>query len=319
VPGLSVISPAYNQEEWIIPFLGCVAAQTWRDFEFIIIDDHSTDRTAALIEAYLPRLGRQTQFIRHEKNQGAMVTVTEAFSKSTGDICIKLDADGVFGPDTFAKIMDSFAGNERVGIVTALVKAADRSNWILRGTEILCAARQRHSQLDGKYTTTAYGNCFAFRRHIFSKEEILSRTDVDLSHLARKRGWCIVLRKDVTVRTRFPTTVHEAFGWGRRQAWANLPTYWHHKEILLSSSISWARFAPLGLALTALFRCRLAWLGLLGWLAACQVFLTRMAPDYPVSDRLAGWGVTVVRWSGFDLEVLLMAARAVIHRLGLDK
>jgi glycosyltransferase involved in cell wall biosynthesis len=312
---LSVISPAYNQEDCIVPFLESVVAQTWRDFEFIIIDDGSTDRTADLIEAHLGRLGRRTLFIRHEENQGEMVTVTEAFSKASGEICIKLDADGLFGPDTFARIMESFAPDEQVGIVTALVKAMDRSNWVLRGTEILCAARQRYDQLGDGYTTIAYGNCFAFRRHIFSKEEIRSRTDIDLSRLARKRGWKIVLRKDVTIRTRFPATLFGAFAWGRRKARVDLPTYGHHKEMLLTGWMFWGRFAPLGLGLTALFKPKWALAGLLGWLGASQVFLARVTSDYPLSDRLAGWGVTVLRWSGFDLEVLLIAARAVINRL----
>lgn len=315
MPTLSVISPAYNEEDYIIPFLESIAAQTWPDFEFIIIDDGSTDRTADLIEAYLPRLGRRTLFIRHEKNQGEMVTVTEAFSKATGDICIKLDADGLFEPDAFARIMESFAADGQVGIVTALVGAMDRSNWILRGTEVLCTARQRYDQLDDEHTMTAYGNCFAFRRQIFSKGEIYSRTDIDLSRLARKHGWKIVLRKDVTIRTRFPATLFEALAWGQRKARVDLPAYWHHKEMLLTGWAFWARFAPLCLGLTALFKPKCALAGLLAWLGASQIFLARMTSDYPLSHRLAGWGITVVRWSGFDLEVLLIAARALVSRL----
>jgi glycosyltransferase involved in cell wall biosynthesis len=315
MPTVSVISPAYNEEGYIIPFLESMAAQTWPDFELIIIDDGSTDQTADLIESYLPRLGRRTQFIRHERNMGEWETVTEAFLQASGDICIKLDADGLFGPDTFAKIMESFAADEEVGIVTALVVARDRSNWISRGTEALCAAQQRYDQLDDQHTTTAYGSCFAFRHHIFLIEEISSRTDVDLSHLARKRGWKIVLRQDITIRTRFPTTLLGAVAWGRRKARIEMPTYGHHKDMLWTDWVFWAKFAPLGLVLTALFNPKWALAGLLGWLGGGQVFLARKVPDYPLSDRLAGWGVTLLRWSGFDIGVLLTAARAVINRL----
>jgi glycosyltransferase involved in cell wall biosynthesis len=316
---LSVISPAYNQEDWLIPFLDSLAAQTWSDFDFIIIDDGSTDCTAELIEALLPRFVQPTQFIRHEKNQGQMTTVTQAFARATGEICVKLDADGVFGPDTLAKIMDTFTYDEQVGIVTAIVKAADRSAWVSRGTEVLCAAQQRYSQVNETYTTIAYGNCFAFRRHIFTEEEIRSRTDVDLSHLARKRGWKIALRKDITIQTRFPTSCTEAFAWGRRKARTDLPTYWHHKETLLTKWTSWAKFAPLGLGLAALLRPKLALLGLLGWFGAGQVFLARLAPNYPLSDRLAGWIITLVRWTGFDFEVLLTAGRALNRKHRLSK
>jgi hypothetical protein len=77
----------------------------------------------------------------------------------------------------------------------------------------------------------------------------------------------------------------------------------------------WAKFAPLGLALGALLRPTWALAGLLGWLGGGQTFLARKVPDYPLADRLAGWGITLLRWSGFDFEVLLMAARAMINRL----
>jgi glycosyltransferase involved in cell wall biosynthesis len=316
-PILSVIAPAFNQEDCIIPFLASVETQTWRDFEFIVVDDGSTDRTAELIQAYLPRLGRRTRFIHHTKNQGAMASVTEAFSLASGEICLKLDADGLFEPGTFARVMDSFASDEQVGIVTALVKAADRSNWIVRGAEILCAARQRCYQVGRGYTTSAYGNCFAFRRHLFSQQEIYTRTDIDLSQLARKRGWKIALRQDIVIQTRFPATLAETFNWGRRRARVELDIYWRHKDMLPAGWAFWAKFIPLGLGLGALFKPKWALAGLLGWLGIAQAWLAHVTPEYAVTDRLAGWGISLVRWIGFDLELFLMAVRAVTRRLGL--
>lgn len=312
---LTLISPVYNEEDRIIPFLESVVAQTWPDFEFIIIDDGSVDQTASLIEMYLSRFGRRAQFLRHEKNEGEMATVAEAFSRATGDVCIKLDADSWLEPDTVAKIMETFAADEQTGLVTAIIKAIDRSNWLLRGAEVLCAAQQRCDQLEDDYTKTAYGTCFAFRRHIFTIEEISSRWDIDLSQLARKRGWKIALQKDLIVRTRFPALLRTVFARGRWMAWQQLPTYWRHKELLLTRWGFWTKFAPLGLALTALLKPKWALTGLLAWLGGAQVFLAHMVPDYPLSDRLAGWGVSVVRWSGFDLEMLLVALRAAANRL----
>jgi glycosyltransferase involved in cell wall biosynthesis len=307
---LSVISPAYNGEDCIIGFLESVAEQTWRDFEFVIVDDASTDRTADLIEEYLPRLGRRTLFIRHEKNKGEGMTVAEAFSKATGDIILKMDADSLFEPDTFAKIMESFAADEQVGVVGAPVAAMDRSNWISRGDQVIHAAQYRTDLKDAR----ASGTCFAFRRHIFSTEDLGSKTDTDLSWMARKHGWRIVLREDITIRTRLLSTLPWIFARGRRGARQILPTYWHHKGKLLTRWAFWVKFAPLGLALTALFKPVLALISLLGWLVATQIFLALKLPDCPFPDRLSAWVNTVVRWSGFDLEVILMAVRAVANR-----
>jgi glycosyltransferase involved in cell wall biosynthesis len=308
---LSLIAPAYNEAARIVPFLESIAAQTWPDFELILVDDGSTDGTAGLIEACMPRLGRRAHFLRHNENQGERATVAEAFSHATGDICLKVDVDSVLEPDTLARIMETFVADAQVGVVTAFFKALDRSTWLSRGAEVLCIAQQRCDQQPGGYTTTAYGTCFAFRRHLFSAAEISSRWDLDLSQLARKRGWKIALCPDIAVRTRFPDTLREVFVRGRRTAWQELPAHWQHKEMLLRHWGFWAKFAPLCLALLTLLKPRWALAGLLAWLGGSQTFLARVTPDYPLADRLAAWGVALVRWSGFDLEVLRLGARAV--------
>jgi glycosyltransferase involved in cell wall biosynthesis len=311
---LSVISPVYNEESSILPFLESLQAQTWPDFELVIVDDGSTDRTVEMIESYLPRLRCRTLFVQHERNLGELATVTEAFSEATGDICLKLDADSRLEADTLERILESF-DDEQVGAATTLFGALDHSNWLLRGAEVLVVAQQRCDQERGGYTTTAYGTCFAFRRHLLSPAEIASRRDIDLSQLLRKRGWKIALIEDVVVRTRFPATLATTFARGRRMAWEELAAHWNHKEMLLWHWGFWAKLAPLGLAMVAPFRPRWALAGLAAWLAGAQVFLARRVPDYPLADRVAAWGVTAVRWSGFDLEVLRMAAQAAAGRL----
>ena len=312
---LSVISPVYNGENHIVAFLEGVAAQTWRDFEFITVDDGSTDRTAQLIEAYLPRLGRRATFIRHEKNMGEGAAIATAFSKVTGDICLKMDSDSLIEPDTFAKIMESFAADEQVGIVTVLFVPMERSNWVLRAAEVTWVAQRKNDVEHAQDFSFGSGACLAFRRPIFSIEDLASRTDVDLGWMARKNGWKIVLREDLTIRTRFPATLSQTFSRGRRTARHAVLTYWHHKDKLLTRWGFWVKFTPLGLALTALFKPVWALAGLLGWLGALQIYLARRTPEYPFTDRLSAWVLAVVRWVGFDIGVVLMAAQAVVNRL----
>jgi glycosyltransferase involved in cell wall biosynthesis len=55
---ISVVMPAYNSEEFIGPAIDSILAQTYKDFEFIIIDDGSTDRTLEIIEDYAQRDSR---------------------------------------------------------------------------------------------------------------------------------------------------------------------------------------------------------------------------------------------------------------------
>ncbi len=317
---LSVVSTAYNGEDYIVAFLESIAAQMYRDFEFIIVDDASTDRTTDLIEAYLPRLGGPTTFIRHEKNLGQHMGNLRAFSKASGNILINVDSDSVIPKDTFAKIMESFSADEQTGMVTTLLVATDRSNWILRGAEVALVAQHRTDLKDANNYAQVFGPCFALRRCLFQPEEFITvRSEADWAWRVRKRGWKIVLREDIAVQTRLPSTLPWTFVRGRRMAGEVLPSYWHNKEKFLTRWGFWVKFAPLGLTLTALFKPRWALAGLLGWLVATQLFLARKASDYSLADRLAAWGVTVVRWTGFNVEVVLIAAQAIFNQFKSDE
>lgn len=52
MPKISVLMPAYNAEKYIKEAIDSILAQTFSDFEFIIIDDGSTDRTAGIVNGY---------------------------------------------------------------------------------------------------------------------------------------------------------------------------------------------------------------------------------------------------------------------------
>ena len=66
---LSVFMPNYNDEAYLSFAIEAVLNQDFKDFEFIIIDDASTDRSVSIIEKYAEGDDR-IQFIQHKKNQG---------------------------------------------------------------------------------------------------------------------------------------------------------------------------------------------------------------------------------------------------------
>ena len=73
IPAVSIIIPMYNTEKYIGECLDSILAQTFQDFEVIIVDDCSTDNSAAIVESYLPKFnakggGGKLQLIRSEKN-----------------------------------------------------------------------------------------------------------------------------------------------------------------------------------------------------------------------------------------------------------
>lgn len=101
MPTVSVILPAYNAERYIESAVGSILAQTYRDFEFVIVNDGSTDGT----ESSLRRLAADDPRINliSRANTGYVPALIEAVNASRGEYLARMDADDWARPDRFAK------------------------------------------------------------------------------------------------------------------------------------------------------------------------------------------------------------------------
>jgi hypothetical protein len=134
-PALSVIMPAYNAGRFLAPAIESVLNQTWTDFEFIIIDDGSTDGTRERIEEYAARDPR----IRSHPNPHNLCvtrTLNRALSFVRADWVARMDADDLSFPHRFAQQMRAIQENPGVGLVTCpfdVIDASDRQQPGWRG------------------------------------------------------------------------------------------------------------------------------------------------------------------------------------------
>lgn len=94
MPAISVIIPAYNAESTILKTIESVQQQSFLDFELIIINDGSTDRTLELIDIQDSRIK-----IFCYENGGVSVARNRGTSHATGDFITFLDADDLWTPD----------------------------------------------------------------------------------------------------------------------------------------------------------------------------------------------------------------------------
>jgi len=99
-----VVLPAYNEEEALgklLPAIAAVLPEAGLDYQVIVVDDGSTDRTAQLVTAFQPRM--PVRLLQHSTNQGlaaAMRTGLTAAAKVVGeeDIVVTMDADNTHDP-----------------------------------------------------------------------------------------------------------------------------------------------------------------------------------------------------------------------------
>lgn len=95
MPTISVIVPAYNAENTILETIGSVQQQTFSDFELIVINDGSNDRTLELLNS----LTDSRLKIFSYENAGVGVARNRGISHATGKFIAFLDADDLWTPD----------------------------------------------------------------------------------------------------------------------------------------------------------------------------------------------------------------------------
>ena len=100
MPKISVIMPAYNAERYIREAIDSILRQTWSDFELIIIDDGSTDSTAAIIAGYTDN---RIRFCPNAQNMGVAATLNRGLELACGAYVARMDADDISLPERFAK------------------------------------------------------------------------------------------------------------------------------------------------------------------------------------------------------------------------
>jgi glycosyltransferase involved in cell wall biosynthesis len=102
---VSVIIPAHNEERWLGDCLDSLARQSHPDFEVIVVDDSSRDRTGEIARA------RGARVVRVER-AGAAGARNAGARLATGEILAFLDADELFDPDFLERLIEPFADPE---------------------------------------------------------------------------------------------------------------------------------------------------------------------------------------------------------------
>lgn len=99
MPTVSVIIPSYNHERFIEECIQSVLNQTFQDFEIIITDDASIDRTVELIEQFKDS---RIKLFRHLKNKGASIATNNCITHAQGKYIAMLSSDDAWYPEKLA-------------------------------------------------------------------------------------------------------------------------------------------------------------------------------------------------------------------------
>lgn len=103
-PAVSIVTPVYNVENFIVQTMDSIRAQTYQDWEWILVDDGCRDNTAAVIEEYLERTGeKRIRVIKMEQNGGAARARNRGVKESLGRYVAYIDADDLWQAEKLEK------------------------------------------------------------------------------------------------------------------------------------------------------------------------------------------------------------------------
>lgn len=102
-PLVSVVMPNYNNEAFLVEAIDSILNQTFTDFEFLIIDDGSTDGSIDIINSYSDQ---RIRLIVKEKNSGIVDALNIGLDEAVGEYMIRMDGDDISVKDRFEILVD---------------------------------------------------------------------------------------------------------------------------------------------------------------------------------------------------------------------
>lgn len=151
-PLVSVITPVYNAEFFLQKTIDSVLNQTYKNFEFLLIDDCSTDRSPLIIQNIAQKDPR-IQYIKLYENSGAAVARNTGLENANGRYIAFVDSDDIWYPEKLskqlafmeqAKVGFTYTKYERITEEGEIINAPDfpkRLNYsgLLKNTAIACS------------------------------------------------------------------------------------------------------------------------------------------------------------------------------------
>ncbi len=124
-PSVTVLMPVYNARKHVREAVDSILMQTFRDFEFLILDDGSTDSTPEIIQSYTdPRI----RFIWNGENKGIAEVLNQGIAQASCDLIARMDADDISYPDRLEKQVGFFASHPDLALLSTWARevTADR-------------------------------------------------------------------------------------------------------------------------------------------------------------------------------------------------
>ena len=161
-PKVTVLMPVYNAEKYVGEAIDSILNQTFKYFEFLIINDGSTDSSLDIIKSYNDS---RIKIINNEMNLGLSHTLNKGIELSQGEYIARMDADDISLPIRLAKQIEFMDNHQNIGICGSWIQTFDSS-----GNQNIWKYSQIHEEL---LCSLFYNSCFAHPSVCIRKQVLL--------------------------------------------------------------------------------------------------------------------------------------------------
>ena len=235
-PFVSIIVPAYNEEAVVEATLRSLLNSDYDNFEIIVVDDGSLDRTSEVVR---DRFGDEPLVrLFTEANAGKASALNFGLRHAKGDVIVALDADTQFPAHTIRALARRFV-DPRIGAVAGNAKVGNRINIVTRWQALEYITSQnmdRRAFASLNCITVVPGAVGAWRRELIDKcggfsSDTLAE-DQDLTLKIRRLGYKIGYEETAIGWTEAPQTLRMLAKQRFRWAYGTLQCLWKHRDAM---------------------------------------------------------------------------------------
>jgi biofilm PGA synthesis N-glycosyltransferase PgaC len=308
-PGVSVLIPAYNEENVIAISVAAALAADYPALEVLVLDDGSTDDTAAAAQRAVGA-DRRCRVIRDAVNRGKAHRLNVGLREAQHELVAVADADTHLHPEALKLLVTRLSRSHMVAAVAGAPHVTNRGRLllamqVLEAAAIIGLIRRTHS-LTGRVGVVA-GVLGLFRRDrvldVGGYDARMATEDIDLTWKLLLAGWETVYEPHALVGMQVPSTLRAL--WAQRTRWARGQGEVLHTHLRDVSRWRGRRMWLLALESVA----SLIWIVAL----ATSVVITALGTALGGADLLGfalAWGIAIAGVATFQLIVALSLERA---------
>jgi len=128
-PRVTVLMPVYNAQRFLREAINSILGQSFKPFEFLIIDDGSTDRSVEIVESFEdPRI----RLVKNPHNMGITATLNKGIALASCELIARMDADDISHPQRLQKQFGYMKRNPRTGLLSSWARVVSEDHRFLR-------------------------------------------------------------------------------------------------------------------------------------------------------------------------------------------